>query len=237
MSKAVIFDVDGTLLDSVDLHARAWQEAFSDFGKKIAFRKIRAQIGKGGDQLLPEFLSKEEIERCGKALQDYRADLFKHRYLNLVKPFPKVRDLFERLSYDQVKLALASSARPEELEHYEDIAGIAGYVQHKTSSKDASRSKPEPDIFEAALQRLGSPSRDEVLIIGDSPWDAIAAKRLGVRVIGVMCGGFPVEELMQAGCTAVYKDPAELLDVYPDWLQPSGQPLGKFHRSRAVRLV
>jgi beta-phosphoglucomutase-like phosphatase (HAD superfamily) len=109
--KAVIFDIDGTLTDSVDLHAKAWQEAFRHFGHTIAFGEIRSQIGKGGDQLIPAFIPKQEAESKGNEIEKYRGDLFKKDFRSKVKPFAKVRELFERLLEDEWKLALASSAK------------------------------------------------------------------------------------------------------------------------------
>jgi len=215
MPEAVIFDIDGTLLDSVDLHAQAWQEAFRHFGHEIPFDKIRSQIGKGGDQLLPEFLSPEELKQKGKQLEQYRGDLFKKNYLSQVRPFPGVRALFEKLKAEDQKIALASSARGDELEHYERIAGIEDLVEVETSSADAERSKPHPDIFEAALYRLHMSSRrNDVIVVGDSPHDAEAAKRAQLRTVGVLCGGFPEQDLRGAGCIAIYKDPEDLLANY-----------------------
>lgn len=94
-AEAVLFDIDGTLVDSVDLHARAWQEAFEHFGKRIPFQSIRAQIGKGGDQLMKEFLSPEELERLADSIDKYRSELYKRKYLGQVRPFPRVRQLFQ----------------------------------------------------------------------------------------------------------------------------------------------
>ncbi len=212
MPKAVIFDIDGTLLDSVDLHARAWEEAFRHFGYDVPFEEVRKEIGKGGDQLLPVFLGKEDIERVGHQLEEYRSKLFKEKFLNQVKPFPGVRALFEKVLQSGQKVALASSARGDELEHYEKIAGIEDLVEVETSSADAERSKPYPDIFEAALDRLGPEiPKEEVIVVGDSPHDAEAAKRAGLRTIGVLCGGFPEETLREAGCIAIYDGPEDLL--------------------------
>src|SRR5581483_3697913 len=115
MINGVIFDIDGTLLDSVDLHAEAWQEAFRHFGHEIPFEEIRSQIGKGGDQLLPVFLNPEELRKEGKALQDFRSSLFKQKYLPRVKPFPGVRELFQRVKQNGQQIALASSAKDDEL--------------------------------------------------------------------------------------------------------------------------
>src|ERR671932_1379597 len=114
MLKAVIFDIDGTLVDSVDLHAKAWQEAFRHFGREVPYEQVRHQIGKGGDQLMPVFFSKEELERFGEELEKFRGDLYKREYLPRVRAFPKVRELFERVKADGKRIALASSAKEEE---------------------------------------------------------------------------------------------------------------------------
>jgi len=215
MADALIFDIDGTLIDSVDLHARAWQETFRHFGKEIAFDEIRSQIGKGGDQLLPVFLSADEMRTKGKELEEFRSDLFKTRYLEQVKAFPGVRPLFEKVLACGQKLALASSAKGDELKNYERIAQIEDLVQVETSSHDAEKSKPHPDIFEAALARLGDGIRREnVVVIGDSPWDAEAAKKAGLATVCVRCGGFPESDLRKAGCIALYDGPEDLLRNY-----------------------
>lgn len=159
MISAVLFDVDGTLVDSVDLHARAWQETFLEFGKHVTFREVRSQIGKGADQLLPVFLSLEELDKWAEEIPARRAEHFRKNYLPLVKAFPHVRELFLRLKDDGRKIALASSAIGEELETYKKLAGITDLVDTETSQDDAKRSKPHPDIFEAALRRLGSPPK------------------------------------------------------------------------------
>jgi beta-phosphoglucomutase-like phosphatase (HAD superfamily) len=108
---SVIFDIDGTLVDSVDLHARAWQEAFRHFGHEISFEEVRHQIGKGSDKLVPHFLSPKEVERLGKDLDEFRGNLWKTKYLHQVRAFPQVRELVERLIADKKKIILASSAK------------------------------------------------------------------------------------------------------------------------------
>ena len=214
MIKAVIFDIDGTLVDSVDLHARAWQEAFEHFGKTVDYDAVRSQIGKGGDQLLPVFLSKEEQERFGKELEEYRGKLFQSKYLSQVKPFPGVRELFERVKRDGKQIALASSAKEDEVDVYKRIAHVEDLVEEQTSSDDAERSKPHPDIFEAALERLNDVAAEEAVAIGDSPYDAIAAKKANMQSIGVLSGGFPEEDLRSAGCSEIYRDCVDLLKQY-----------------------
>ena len=212
--RAVIFDIDGTLLDSVDLHAQAWVEAFAHFGIETEHAKVRSQIGKGGDELMPVFLPPERIEREGKEIESYRSDLFKQKYLPEVRPFPAVRQLFERIRAAGLKIALASSGKGPEVERYQEILGIADLVDVVTSSDDADRSKPHPDIFEAAAQKLEGFGKAEMIVIGDTPYDAQAASKAGLRTIGVLCGGFPEADLSGAGCVAIYRDPQDLLDGF-----------------------
>jgi HAD superfamily hydrolase (TIGR01509 family) len=199
----------------VDLHARAWQEAFRSFSQEISFDPIRSQIGKGGDQLLPVFLSKQELREKGKDLQKFRGRLFKEKYLQSVKPFPGVRELFLKLRRNGQQAALASPAKGDELKDFERIANIEDLVEVETSSADARKSKPHPDIFEAALDRLGGNlAREDVVVVGDSPHDAEAARRAGLRTVGVRCGGFPEADLRAAGCIAIYDGPEDLLRHY-----------------------
>ena len=214
MKKAAIFDVDGTLLDSVDLHAQAWQDALRDYGHDVSFAAVRAQIGKGGDQLMPEFLSAEELDRIGKELEASRGEIFKQRYLSRIKPFPDVRPLFERLLHDGWLIALASSAKADELTVYKEIAGVADLLDAQTTSDDAEKSKPHPDIFQAALERLGAVDPGDALVLGDTPYDAQAAGKAGLRTIGMLCGGWAERDLRDAGCFAIYRDPAALLAGY-----------------------
>jgi HAD superfamily hydrolase (TIGR01509 family) len=218
MIRAVIFDIDGTLLDSVDLHARAWQEILAKFGHDVPFDDVRRQIGKGGDRLLPVFLSPRELDRLQEKIEKKRSELFQEKYLPQVRPFPQVRELFQRVLADEKRIALPSSGKKDQVEKYEKIAGIADLIadEDKTSADDAARSKPDPDIFHAAMEKLGNPPRDEVLCVGDTPYDAEAAGKAGLKTIGVLCGGFPEADLRAAGCVAIYHDPADLLARYED---------------------
>jgi HAD superfamily hydrolase (TIGR01549 family) len=214
MLQAVIFDVDGTIVDSVDLHAQAWKVAFEKFGKTIPFHQVRRQIGKGSDQLLPIFFSKEELSRFGEELDDYRSDLFKKEYLPRVEAFPKVRELFQRIKKDGKQIVLASSAKADELEAYKKIARIEDLVESETSSDDADRSKPYPDIFQAALARLNGIASENAIVIGDTPYDAEAASKANLETVGLLCGGWTQEELQSAGCLAIYRDAEDLLVNY-----------------------
>jgi HAD superfamily hydrolase (TIGR01549 family) len=214
--KAVIFDIDGTLVDSVDLHAKAWQETFKKFGKDIPFADVRRQIGKGGDQLLPVFFSEKEIDEFGEEMGEYRGKLFKKDYLPRVKAFPEVRELFERIKADGKKIALASSAKEDELSAYKKIARIDDLLEGETSADDVEKSKPHPDIFEAALEELGDVDVSEAVVVGDTPYDAEAAGKIKLKTVGLLCGGWSEKELREAGCIAVYRDPADLLARYEE---------------------
>jgi HAD superfamily hydrolase (TIGR01509 family) len=214
MIKAVIFDVDGTLIDTVDLHADAWVQALKHFGYEIAFQDMRSQIGKGGDQILHGLLPPDVIEQRADEIKDFRADLFKRDYLHKARAFPGVRELFERIRASGQRAVLASSGTAEEVEQYKEIAGVADLIDSATSSDDAERSKPFPDIFQAALAKLAPLGPDEAVVIGDTPYDAEAARKAGIKSIGVLTGGFAEQALKDAGCIAVYGGPEDLLKNY-----------------------
>lgn len=212
--KAILFDLDGTLVDSNELHVESWDRAFREFGKIFSHEQLRAQIGKGSDNYLPEFLSQDEIEQFGKKLDEYRSHLFKTEYLPRVRPFPKVRPLFECLRRAGKRILLATSGKKSETDHYIKLLGIEDLIEGKTTADDADHSKPAPDIFVAALSKLDGVSPSEAVVIGDTRFDMEAARKAGLSAVGLLCGGAADEQtLRQAGAVAVYRDPAHLLEV------------------------
>jgi HAD superfamily hydrolase (TIGR01509 family) len=214
----VLFDLDGTLLDSVDLHARAWQEAFARFGKRLPHAAVRSQIGKGGDQLVQAFLEPDEVEDFGDELERHRAELFERAYLPHVRPFPQAHALVARARAEGLRVGLASSCKQPELEHHLGLLELRGLVDAATTGDDVDRSKPYPDVFLACAARLGVAPPDAVAV-GDSPFDAVAAARAGIPTVGLLSGGFARRALADAGCVAVYSGPADLL------LRFDGSPL------------
>ncbi|PWC54504.1 HAD family hydrolase [Azospirillum sp. TSO22-1] len=221
MLKAVIFDVDGTLVDTVDNHARAWQEAFAHFGIPTTYQDVRSQIGKGADQLMPVFVPKEELERRGAEIDAFRSALYKRRYLHEARGFHRTRALVQRILADGKRVALASSAKGDELAVYKRAAGIDDLVDTETAKEDADKSKPHPDIFQAALAKLGI-RPEEAVVVGDTPWDAKAAAKAGIPMVGVLCGGFAEADLRAAGCREVWDDPEDLLAHYGESLLSKG---------------
>lgn len=211
MIKAVIFDIDGTIIDSVGAHIEAWKRAFARFGKEVSDEEIRCHIGEGSDDMLPVFFSAEELGRFRPDLEKYRGELFKREYLPSLKAFPKVRDLFQRIKNDGKKIALASTAKAEQVNIYKEIACIADLVDCAVCSEEVAESKPHGDICRVALQKLGNPAPDKVISIGDTAYDVETAAKNNVCTIGLLCGGGTRDELQRAGCVALYQDPADLL--------------------------
>ena len=221
MIGAILFDVDGTLVDSNDLHAAAWQQTFRHFGVALPYERIRSQIGKGGDNLIPSLLPPGVVAAKQEEIEDFRSELFKRDYLEKARPFPGVCALLERLHGDGTKIVLASSAKSEELEFHIDRIGCREFVAATTSKDDVEHSKPCPDIFEAAIAKIAPLDADDALVVGDTPWDVKAAARIGVKAIAVRCGGFPEHVLSRAGAVAIYDGPWHLSELYPEWL-PNG---------------
>mgnify|MGYP004499687297 CR=1 FL=1 len=214
MVKAVLFDVDGTLVDSNDLHAHAWAEAFRQFGVEVPLAAIYTQIGKGGDNLIPALLPPDVVQQQQAAIEAYRSELFQRDYLPRVVPFAGVRPLFERLAGDGIRILLASSSRQAEVSHMISLLGVEDLVDDFTSKDDVEHSKPCPDIFEAALRKVAPVGADRAIAVGDSPWDVKAAAGAGLRTIGVRSGGFSDADLNDAGAVQLFDDPEDLLANY-----------------------
>jgi len=215
MVKALLCDIDGTLVQSNWLHAEAWQIALREVGIEVPLEDVRRQIGKGGDELVPVFVPWWKQRKVQKPLEEYRKFVFQTDFLPRVEPIPRVREFLVRLKKAGIRLALASSASKEDLKTYKKIAQIEDLIEEESSKDDADRSKPHPDIFQATLDRLGLKPA-EALALGDTPYDAESAGKAGVWTIGVTTGGWTREELMAAGCIAVYKDVGELLDGFAE---------------------
>ena len=213
---AFVFDIDGTLVDSNELHVASWDRAFRRFGKQFAPERLRAQIGKGSDQYLPGFLTPDEIKRFGKDLDEYRSELFRKEYLAKIRPFPKVHDLFQRIHDDNRRIMLASSGKKADTKYYIDLLNIGDLIDGYVSGDDADSSKPAPDIFAASLEKLASISPADAVTFGDTKFDIEAAKKAGLKTIAFLCGGTSESVLRETGAIAIYRDPVDFLAHYDE---------------------
>ena len=206
--RGVIFDIDGTLINSNDAHARAWVQALAQFDIYVPFPEVRRLIGMGGDKLLPAIGHIEEDSRLGQKISERRSQIFSREYLPHLHAFPKSRELLTKIRDSGMALAVASSAKKEELEPFLRLANVLDLIEGATSSADAESSKPDPDIVQAALRKLElDPGR--VLMIGDTPYDIEAASRAGMGTIAFRCGGRSDHDL--SGALAIYDGPSDLL--------------------------
>jgi HAD superfamily hydrolase (TIGR01509 family) len=206
---AVLLDIDGTLVDSNGAHAAAWSKAFAAHGRHHPPEDIRPLIGKGGDKLLRELASLDHESGEGKKISEARAEIFRNCYLPTLQPTPGAAAFVEWLIGSRLTVVVATSAKQEEMEALLTICGGQALVQNATTSDDAERSKPDPDIVVAALEKSGS-SPDRAIMIGDTPYDIEAAARAGLATIAFRCGGWDDARLQ--GSLAIYDDPRELLD-------------------------
>jgi HAD superfamily hydrolase (TIGR01549 family) len=210
-ARTVVLDIDGTLIDSNDAHAHAWVDVGREFGFDIDFHHVRRLIGMGGDKVLPALTGLQEDEETGKRMKERRGEIFREQYLPALRPFPRARELLERLRGDGYALVVATSASKEDMDALLEQAGIADLIEEKTSSGDAEESKPDPDIVQAALESADAKPYDAIML-GDTPYDVEASGRAGVRCVALRCGGWGDAELGNA--VAVYDDPADLLERY-----------------------
>jgi HAD superfamily hydrolase (TIGR01509 family) len=211
--KAVILDVDGTLIDTNDAHAHAWVDVCDDFGYEVAFGRVREMIGMGGDRVLPALTGLSEESGIGQEMKERRGKVFRERYLPSCRPFPCARELLARMKDDGLRLVVATSASKEDMAALLKAANVDDLIHARTSSSDADRSKPSPDIVEAALDEAGcAPS--EAVMLGDTPYDVKAANRAGVRCVALRSGGWDDAALSDA--IAVYQDTADLYERYDE---------------------
>ena len=209
--RAVLLDIDGTLIDSNDAHAQAWVEAGAELGHAIAFEDVRWLVGMGGDRVLPRLTGLPEESVEGRRLLQRRGEIFRSRYLPGLRPFPETRALLERLRADGRRLVVATSASAEDLDGLLAQAGVADVIAAATNADEAEESKPAPDIVAAALARAHVPP-EHVVMLGDTPYDVEAARRAGVRCIALRCGGWDDAALRDA--VEIHQDPAALLAAY-----------------------
>ena len=211
MIETVLLDVDGTIIDSNDAHAESWAQALALEGISVPFSQVRPFIGMGGDHLLPMVSGFTEASDLGKKVSEHRKKIFREQYLPHLHPFPRARELLEKMREIGLRLVVASSSDEESLTALLEAAKVSDLVEDWTSKDDADQSKPEPDIVIAALRRAQTHA-SKALMLGDTPYDISAASRAGVRTVALLCGGWSVTSLARA--IAIYRDPADLLEQF-----------------------
>ena len=205
-SRAVLLDVDGTLIDANYHHAIAWYRAFRRHGIVLPLWRIHRHVGMGGDQLVPALVGREKDKQHGDRIRDAREELYRE-LIGEVEPFEGARDLIVDLKERGCAAVLASSAPQEEIDHYLDLLDVRELTDAWTTDDDVEATKPEPDIVRAALDRAGT---DDAVMVGDTPWDVESARKAGLETVTVITGGYSEQELRDAGAAAVYQSLGDL---------------------------
>jgi HAD superfamily hydrolase (TIGR01509 family) len=214
----VLFDVDGTLVDTTYLHTVCWAEALRQHGCRVTMADVHHTIGMGATELLDHLLGKKR-DIDDEAVKAARLALYQ-QYWGRLTPLPGAADLVRECSRRGLAVVLASSAEKNELQALRSALDADDAIDEATSSSDAGAGKPAPDILVAALDETGL-AADDVVFVGDAVWDGAAAQRAGVQFVGLTCGGTPDAELRKAGAAEVWRDPAQLLEHFDE------SPLGK----------
>lgn len=218
MLQGVIFDIDGTLVDSNDAHAQSWVDTFGEAGYHVPFDVVRPLIGMGADKLLPKTIGVKHDSEEGKKLLARRSEIFQEKYLPRLKPLPGSRALVLRVRAEGLKPIVATSAKDAELKGLLQAAAVNDLMDERATASDAKRSKPDPDIVQAAVEESGI-DKQNLVMIGDTPYDVEAATRAGVKSIAFRSGGWSDDKLN--GAIAIYDGPADLLAHY------DASPLGR----------
>lgn len=207
--RGVLFDVDGTLVDSSYLHTVAWWQAFRQVGLDVPMASIHRSVGMGGDKLLDRLLPPGRDKSGDASILAAHGAVFS-TFWPALRAFDGARDLLAQCYESGFAVALASSARVQDLEVLRSTLRADSYIHAATSANDAKEGKPEPDILAAALAATGLRAVD-VVYVGDAVWDVYAAARLGIPTIGLTCGGTGAAELLEAGAVEIYENPRDLL--------------------------
>lgn len=220
MIKGVLFDIDGTLMDTNNLHVTAWERAFQRGGYSIAPEQIMQEIGKGGDNLVPSILG-EAQSKADEEEQKRLGEWHDEEYMKLIdkaRPFPDAANILASLHERGIKIALATSAGKDEVKHYLGYIHADENVDVITTKADVKNSKPAPDVFAVALKKLGLDA-NEVVAVGDTPYDISAAGKIGVPCVAVISGGFTREQLATAGPIAIFQNVSELQEHLDELMQ------------------
>ncbi len=206
MAGAAILDVDGTLVDTNFHHAIAWYRAFRQNDVQLPVWRIHRAIGMGGDHLVAELAGEDAEREKGEDIRSAEKVLYA-QLIDEVEPLAGARELIEDLKRRDKRVVLASSAKPDEIEHYLELLDARDLTDDWTTGADVEATKPEPDLVQAAMDKAGT---GDAVLVGDSTWDIESAKRAGIDTIAVLTGGFGEDELLRTGAAQVYRSIEEL---------------------------
>ncbi len=228
----VLLDVDGTLVDSVDAHTRAWIAALAEAGYDVPYERVRHLIGMGGDRLLPLVTGIREESKAGAQIAQRRSEIFLGDEAPHLRPTRGAREFIEALRGSGTRIGVASSAKPDELRVLLEVVDATDLMGAAASADDVESSKPAPDVIEAALERVGL-APGEVVLIGDTAYDIESALRAGVATIALRSGGWSDQDL--DGAAAIFDDPADLLQrLYESPLAPIAPAIDRRDRGRSA---
>ncbi|MDP8944073.1 MAG: HAD family hydrolase [Actinomycetota bacterium] len=213
MPPAAILDIDGTLVDTNFHHALAWYRAFARHDIILPMWRIHRHIGMGGDQLVGSLAGEDVEERLGDDIREAEKPLY-FELIHEVQPMDGARELIEDLKERDITVVLASSAKEDEIDHYIDLVGARDIADGWTSAGDVEVTKPQPDLVNVAMEKVGV--EGEAVMVGDSTWDCEAAARAEADSVGLLTGGFAVDELMDSGAKAIFESLQELRERL-DW--------------------
>jgi HAD superfamily hydrolase (TIGR01509 family) len=209
--QGAIVDMDGTLIDSNDAHARSWLEVLEEIHKPVPYGRVRSLIGMGADRILPLLLGIDEQSPEGRSIAARRSEIFREKYLQQLKPMSGGRELLKILKQHGLRICIGTSSTAENLALLAERAGCAGLFDEQTTKTDVSSSKPSPDVIQCCVRKLGLSPKD-VLMIGDTPYDIEAAAGAGVSTVALRCGGW--EDTALSGAIAIYNDPHHLVACF-----------------------
>jgi phosphoglycolate phosphatase-like HAD superfamily hydrolase len=214
----VLFDIEGTLVDAVPLTLQCWRETLDQFGYSVGLDRLQPLSGMDGRDMLDHVVP-GLVEEVAQRILKRQGERYRLHYLEQVRPFPLVSELFELLRGAGKSIGLATDSSRDELDRYIEIAGIAGLVDARACGNEVKRGKPHPDVMHLALEKLDA-SPGDAIMIGDTPFDAMAARKLEVRPLGLLTGGFAEADLLKAGAAAVLPEVGALLEMVRPLLQP-----------------